>query len=60
MNNIWKQNLGLALPASPHAVASLLTGGFGNIILLWLNEGMKTPKERVIDEATALLRKIIG
>lgn len=54
------ERLGMVLPASPRCVASLLTGGFGNIILLWLNDGMKTPKEEVISEATGLLRKIIG
>ena len=51
---------GMRLPASPDYVASLLTGGFGNIILLWLNEDMKTPKEEVIAETKALLLKVIG
>ena len=50
---------GMKLPASPRSVASLLTGGFGNIILLWLDDGMKAPAENVIAEATTLLRKII-
>ena len=53
------EKAGMTLPASPRTVASLLTGGFGNIILLWLNDGMKTPAAEVIAEATALLRKII-
>ena len=51
---------GMPLPASPESVASMLTGGFGNIILLWLSGGMTVPKEEIITESSALLRKILG
>ena len=51
---------GMVLPSEPGYVASLLAGGFGSILLVWLNEGMKTPKEKVFAETSALLRKIIG
>ena len=51
---------GMKLPASPKYVASLLTGGFGNIILLWLNDGATAPAESVIAEATSLLHRILG
>lgn len=49
---------GMVLPASVEVTAHMITGAVANMLIVWWQGGMAIPKERLIEEISAVIKAI--